>query len=372
MKEIKFLPLDVVNAPYKSKFNNKLKELFSSGRFVGGSEVADFEASFAEYLSVRECVAVGNGYDALVVIFLSYIELGLLKPGDRVLVPAHTFIASINAVINAGLKPIFCEVSDDTLILDPHNIEKLCLEDASAILWVHLYGRVDGYEEINALSKKFNLLIIEDAAQAHGAIYGGRKAGNLGDAAAFSFYPGKNLGAIGDAGAICTSNDDLASTARKISNYGSDFKYSHSINGLNSRMDPIQAIFLSEKLKYLEDIITRRGKVAELYCEGIANSEIVTPDLVNAPDRHAWHVYAIRLDRRDELQNYLKSKQVQTIIHYPVLTIDQLFLSEKFNYPDFKRHGNFLLSLPIHECLGYQDVNKVVELVSEFKNCEGK
>ncbi|MGN6567804.1 MAG: DegT/DnrJ/EryC1/StrS family aminotransferase, partial [Flavipsychrobacter sp.] len=275
---IPFLDLKAINLNYKEAFHKKLDEVLDSGWFILGNAVEQFEREFADYCGTQYCIGVGNGLDALILILEAYIELGVFKQGDEVIVPANTYIASILAISKAGLTPVLVEPSIDDYLINVALIESHITSKTKAILPVHLYGQLCDMEAINALAKKHGLIVIEDAAQAHGAIQNGKRSGNLGNAAGFSFYPGKNLGALGDAGAVTTNDAQLAEVIHALRNYGSKKKYYNDYKGVNSRLDELQAAFLSAKLKDLDKDNEKRRMIAEYYLKNISNDKIALPN----------------------------------------------------------------------------------------------
>lgn len=340
---IKFLDLKPINLAYQEEIEQKLLAVFRSGQYLGGSETKAFEKNLSEYIGAPFCIAVANGYDALRLIFRAYIELGVLKIGDEVIVPAHTFIASILAITENNLVPVFVEPNEATFNIDIDKIEAKITDKTKAILLVHLYGRAVFSEKITALQQQYGLKIIEDNAQAIGAVIQGKKTGNLGDASGFSFYPGKNLGALGDAGAVCCQDAALAAAIRTIANYGSKEKYTNVYKGLNSRMDELQAAVLNVKLRYLDAANEQRRKIAIKYCREIKNSAVLLPALPQNSEEHVWHLFVIRSKTRHVLQQYLKDNGIETLIHYPIPPHKQNA------YPEWQQ-----LELPLTELLAHE------------------
>ena len=333
---IKFLDLQKVTASHAEEIHQAVTRVVDSGWYLLGNEVKNFEENYARYIGTSQCVGVGNGLDALTLIFRAYIEMGVMQEGDEVIVPANTYIASILAITENGLKPVLVEPLVDSLNIDDMQIEAAITERTKAILIVHLYGRNAYTEHIGQICQKYHLKLVEDNAQAHGCRYGDRLTGSLGDAAGHSFYPGKNLGALGDAGAVTTHDEKLASVIRALANYGSQKKYVFKYQGRNSRMDEIQAAVLNVKLKYLDADNAHRREIAHLYYEQI-NHPLVRmtgtyPLLLESREKWDWphkdslipdgnnvyHLFPILCSRRDELQQYLAEKGVQTLIHYPI------------------------------------------------------
>jgi len=321
---IQFLNLKKINQPFEIAFQEKMKQFLANGWYILGNEVKIFEADFANYCGTKHCIGVGNGLDALVLIFKAYIQLGKLQKGDEVIVPANTYIASILAVLQSDLVPVLVEPKLETYNINPDLIEEKITSKTKAILPVHLYGQLCEMEQINAIAQKHNLLVVEDAAQAHGSkleagswMLEETRAGNLSNAAAFSFYPSKNLGALGDGGAITTNDDELADVIFSLRNYGSKIKYENEIIGINSRLDELQAAILRVKLQHLDKDNKRRQSLALLYDELLADIGLTLPE-VRAGMNHVYHQYAVRLPQRDALQNYLQNAGIGTSIHYPV------------------------------------------------------
>ena len=345
---IPFLDLKKVNQPYSDEIDAAVKRVLNSGWYINGQEKERFEKNFAKFIGSAYSIGVANGLDALRIIIRAYIELGLFKKGDEILVPANTFIASIIAITDNGLIPVLIESDKDSLQIDENEIEKSINSKTKALMLVHLYGQSSFTKKIIKLSKKYNLKIIEDNAQAHGCKFEGKITGSIGDAAAHSFYPGKNLGALGDAGAITTSDSKLAITMRTLSNYGSRIKYVSEYTGFNSRLDEIQAAILDVKLKYLDIENEKRKKIADLYLKTIINPQIKLP-IVNNRDSHVFHLFPIFTEKRNDLQSYLKENGIQTLIHYPIPPHKQKCYKEMNHlyFPITEEIHNNELSLPI-------------------------
>ena len=369
---IKFLDLKLINFQHREELIQAVTHVIDSGWYIQGTQVEAFEDEFSEYCGTKHCVGVANGLDALVLILRAYKELGKLNEGDEVIVPANTYIASILAISENRLKPILVEPDDLTYNLSPYMVEKAITENTKAILVVHLYGQLANMQAIYAIAQKYNLLVVEDCAQAHGAEVDGRKAGNWGDAAGFSFYPGKNLGALGDAGAVTTNDDELARTIRALGNYGSHKKYENIYQGVNSRLDEIQAAILRVKLKYLDTETKRRKEIASMYIEGINNEKVTVPlSLKNSPFNRkdcVWHLFVIRTTERERLQSYLTKQGIQTVIHYPIAPHHQRAYREVLNqkYPFTEAIHNQVVSLPISPVMTDSEVKKVIEVVNAF------
>lgn len=366
---IKFLDLKKINERYRCEMEAATKRVLDSGWYLLGKEVERFERDFATYCGVRHCIGVANGLDALNLIIKAY-GFGL---GDEIIVPANTYIASILAISENGCTPILVEPRWNTRLLDVDLIEAAITPRTKAIMVVHLYGRVVDMTKVWALAEKYNLKIIEDSAQAHGAKFEGRRCGNLGDASGFSFYPGKNLGCLGDGGAVTTNDDELATKIRAIRNYGSDYKYHHIYKGTNSRLDEIQAAWLGVKLPHLDEDNAIRARIAARYCAEIKNPLIELPDNPNAAIElgnlsHVWHVFAVTCKERDRLDKWLTDNGVQTNIHYPTPPHRQGAYSElvHLKLPVSERMHREILSLPMSPVLSEDEVSEIVHLVNVF------
>lgn len=352
---IKFLDLQKLNQPFEVQFLSKTKELLDKGWYILGNEVKQFEQSFAQYSNAKHCIGVGNGLDALVLILKGYIQLGNLQKGDEVIVPANTYIASVLAILQADLVPVFVEPIIETYNINPALISEKITPKTKAILLVHLYGQLAEMDAIIELSNQYNLLIIEDAAQAHGLPFKGSHS------RAFSFYPGKNLGALGDGGAITTDDDTLAEVLFSLRNYGSNKKYHNDYIGVNSRLDELQAAFLSIKLPHLNVENEARQKVAKRYLVEIKNSKIVLPTCENF-DKHVFHLFVIRTDNRDDLQEYLLKNGIETIIHYPIPPHKQKALPDfnQLSLPITEKIHHEVLSLPISSALTNEEISNII------------
>lgn len=365
---IEFLNLKKVNEKYEKELIDIATKTISSGWYLNGTNVKTFENILSEYINANNAISCANGLDALRLIFKAYIETGVMQKGDEVIVPANTYIASILAITDNGLIPVFAEPDPVTFNLNIDNIEKHISNNTKAILIVHLYGRVCWNHSVRSIADQHNLKIVEDNAQAIGAEYNQIKTGNLGDAAGFSFYPGKNLGALGDSGAVTTNSKQLAETIRALANYGSEKKYINSYQGLNSRMDEIQAGFLSIKIKYLDDENIVRRNIAEYYCNNIINDKITLPEFPKNKKEHVWHLYTILTDDRKLLQEYLEENGVQTLIHYPIPPHKQKAYS-KYNhlcFPITEKIHQEVISLPISPVIGMQEVEYITALLNKF------
>lgn len=365
---IKFLDLQKITEKYSDEIREAVNRVVDSGWYLQGEENAQFENEYAQYIGTNYCVGVANGLDALIWIFRAYIELGVMHKGDEIIVPANTYIATILAITENGLKPILVEPSLETYQIDDSKIEEKISSRTKAICIVHLYGQCAYTEKIGELCKCYNLKLIEDNAQAHGCLYKGRRTGSLGDAAGHSFYPGKNLGALGDGGAVTTNDELLAKTVRSLANYGSSKKYVFEYCGRNSRLDEIQAAVLSVKLKHLDEDNNARRNIAKQYLEGISNPLIVLP-IINDWNSHVFHVFPILSERRDDLQKYLLDNGVQTIIHYPIPPHKQQCYAEwnTLSFPITEKIHQEELSLPISQVISVVEIKKIVHLINEFK-----
>lgn len=366
--QVKFLDLKKVNDQYTDEIKASVNDTIDSGWYLLGQKLTQFETEFANYCGVKHCIGVGTGLTALRLIFQAYFEMGEMQAGDEVIVPANTFIASILAVSQANLTPVLVEPDVNTFNVDPKNIKKKITDKTKAILAVHLYGQISFSDEILDIAKKHNLKIIEDSAQAHGAIYNGVKAGNLGDAAGFSYYPGKNLGALGDGGAVTTNNDELARMIASLRNYGSEEKYRNELKGINSRLDELQAGILSIKLRHLDKEIEQRRRVANQYIENISNPKITLPK-VNIEESHVWHLFVIRCKKRAQLQKFLGDKGIQTLIHYPIPPHKQGAYKEwnDLSFPITEKIHDEVLSLPISPVMTKEEVEYVISVINEFE-----
>ena len=372
---IPFLSLKDVTALHGAEINDAVNRVVNGGWYLQGRENETFEANYAKFIGTQYCIGCANGLDALIWIFRAYIELGVMKPGDEVIVPANTYIATILAITENGLKPVLVEPRINTLEIDDERIEAAITSRTKAIAVVHLYGRNSYTEKIGALCKKYNLKLVEDNAQAHGCKHtDGRTTGSIGDAAGHSFYPGKNLGALGDGGAVTTNDPELAATVRALANYGSQKKYVFKYTGRNSRLDEIQAAVLDVKLKYLVEDNAHRKAVAHYYYEHIKNSLIMLPDLL--PDtQNAYHLFPILVGagKRDALHDYLERNGVGTVIHYPIAPHRQdCYAKEAWNVPQLslpitEKIADEELSLPIGPAIKIEEVAEIVRLINAFK-----
>ena len=385
MKEIKYLSLKDLNAPYEKDIQHAISEVVSSGWYLQGKRIHDFEEHYAAYIGTRHCISCGNGLDALKLMLQGEMILGRMQPGDEVLVAANTYIATILAITSVGLTPILIEPTIDTLQMDDSLIESHITGKTRALLTVHLYGKCSVTPNMIAICKKHHLLLFEDNAQAHGCIYrgktsadglNGKRTGSLGTAAAHSFYPGKNLGALGDAGAVTTDDDDLAEVIRALGNYGSAKKYVFDYQGRNSRMDEIQAAVLDVKLAHLDETNERRQDLAQLYLKylgedkrtGMQSLKVIPSNLYSPKESNVVHIFPILSSRRDELQQYLKENGVGTMIHYPIPPHQQKCYAEwnHLHLPITEKIHQQELSLPCNQSMTEEDVERIAELIRKF------
>ena len=365
---IPFLDLRKVNLAYEEELAQACRRVIESGWYIRGEECRLFEETFAEYCGSEHCVGTASGLDALTLVFKGYKALGRLQEGDEAIVPANTFIATMLALSRADLVPVLVEPDPETFLIDPEAIEKAITPKTRMIVPVHLYGAVVPMEPIRDIARRYGLLVVEDAAQAHGAKEGDHKAGTLGDAAAFSFYPGKNLGALGDAGAVTTDDAKLARTIRMLGNYGSEEKYIHRAKGYNSRLDEIQAAMLRVKLRHLDKEIAHRRKLAKIYRDGIRNP-LVAPPRVLREEGHVWHLFVVRSPMREALKKHLAKEGIETLIHYSIPPHKQEAYREwnARRFPITERLAREVLSLPISPVQSEEETRKVVEAINAFQ-----
>ena len=368
---IEFLDLKSVNESYEEELIESFRRVIKSGWYIQGQECEKFEEEFANYCGVKYAVGVANGLDALTLIIRAYKELGLMTDGDEIIVPSNTYIASILAISQNHLVPVFVEPNLDTYLINPNLIEEKITSKTKAIMPVHLYGQICEMNQILDIADKYNLKVIEDSAQSHGAYYFfdnvEKRSGNLGDASGFSFYPGKNLGALGDGGIVTTNDLELARTVKALGNYGSLQKYEHIYKGVNSRLDEIQAAMLRVKLKNLDNEIEKRRIVAEYYLNNIQNDKIILPKVI-CKNSHVWHLFVIRTQNRQELQDYLDKNAIKTLIHYPIPPHEQKAYSEmstqKYKISELI-HKN-VLSIPISPVISEEDMRYIVKIINEY------
>lgn len=365
---IKFLDLQKINLTHQQEIEERLINTFRSGWYLLGTEVNNFEEHLKRYIGANHAIGVANGLDALRLIFRAYIELGLMEKGDEVIVPANTYIASLLALSDNGLVPVLVEPDLTNYNIDLSKIESKITSKTKAILIVHLYGQVVFSEKLSEVAKKYNLKIVEDNAQSIGASWSNIKAGNLGDAAGFSFYPGKNLGALGDAGAVTCKDDNLAKAIRAIANYGSNLKYVNIYQGLNSRLDEIHAAVLDVKLKYIDKENQIRREIAGRYLIEIKNDKLILPIEPIDKTEHVWHLFVIRTKERDALQTYLLENEVQTLIHYPIPPHKQEAYKalNGLDLPITETIHNEVLSLPISPVMNFEEVSRVIQIINKF------
>jgi dTDP-4-amino-4,6-dideoxygalactose transaminase len=372
---IPFLDLKSINAQYRTELIEACTRVIDSGWYVQGNECKEFEKEFARYCGTKHCIGVANGLDALILILRAYKELGMISDGDEVIVPSNTYIASILAISENNLVPILVEPDIHTYLIDPSKIEEKITTKTKAILPVHLYGQICDMDAINFIAIKYNLKVIEDSAQSHGAYFGDKRSGNLGNVSGFSFYPGKNLGALGDGGAVTTNDDELANAIRALGNYGSHKKYENLYKGINSRLDEIQAAMLRVKLRHLDEEIAKRREIASYYIQNISNSNIILPIQNSASNikdyyNHAWHLFVIRTENRDKLQKYLNENGIQTLIHYPIPPHHQMAYKEWNGYSQAisEKIHHEVLSLPISSIQTLEQTSLIVKICNKYPN----
>lgn len=362
---IKYLDLKRINDCHDMELRQAIDEVLQSGWYLKGEATHRFEQHYADFIGTKFCIGCANGLDALTLIFRAYKEMGIMKDGDEVIVPANTFIASILAITDNNLVPVMVEPDIKTLEIDDRLIEQAITTRTRAIMIVHLYGRCAYTDKIGELCKRYNLRLIEDNAQAHGCTFGNRKTGSLGDAAGHSFYPGKNLGALGDAGAVTTNVEELARVIAALGNYGSHQKYVHDYTGRNSRIDELQAAMLDVKLKYLDTENQRRKQIASIYINKVKNPSIYIPQ---SERDCVWHIFPVFCERRDELKQYLGSHGVETQIHYPIPPHMQHCYSRwnSISLPVTERLSREELSLPCHQMMTDKDAEMIAEIINLF------
>jgi dTDP-4-amino-4,6-dideoxygalactose transaminase len=370
---IPFLDLKSINAQYREELIEAATRVIDSGWYIMGAELKAFEKEYAEYCGTKHCIGVANGLDALILVLRAWKELGKLKDGDEVIVQANTYIASILAITENNLVPVLVEPDPDTYNLNPETVLSAITKKTKAILPVHLYGLISPMPEIMTIANEHNLLVLEDCAQSHGANIQGKIAGSWGHAAGFSFYPGKNLGALGDAGAITTNDDELAQTVRAIANYGSHKKYENLYQGVNSRLDELQAALLRVKLNHLDSETQRRREIATAYASGIKNTYLKLPipssSSLSDLDKHVFHLFVVRSDVRAEFQRHLNEAGVQTVIHYPIPPHRQRAYKElnHLDLPLTEEIHNEVISLPISPVMTNEQIQAVIEICNKFE-----
>ena len=366
---IPFLSLKDITALHADEIHTAVARVVNSGWYLQGQENERFEQHYADFIGTKYCIGCGNGLDALIWIYRAYIELGIMQPGDEVIVPANTYIASVLAITENGLKAVLVEPDPLTLEIDENKIGLAITQRTKSLLLVHLYGRCAYTEKIGEICRKYNLILVEDNAQAHGCTYQGKRTGSLGVAAGHSFYPGKNLGALGDGGAVTTDNQELAACIRAFANYGSTKKYVFKYCGRNSRLDEIQAAVLDAKLRHLDEDNRLRQQMAAYYYDHIQNPLITLPKRLSDVN-NVYHLFPILCERRDELQQYLKENGVQTLIHYPIpphLQECYAGMWTDFHLPITEQLAGQELSLPISQVMSMIDIEVVVDLINAFK-----
>tara|TARA_B100001093_G_scaffold96961_1_gene88919 strand:- start:1952 stop:3049 length:1098 start_codon:yes stop_codon:yes gene_type:complete len=364
---ISFLDLKNINAQYRAELIEACTRVIDSGWYVKGNECKEFDIEFAQYCGTKYAVGFANGLDALILILRAYKELGLMSDGDEVIVPSNTYIASLLAISQNNLVPVLVEPDINTFLIDPNKIEEKITLKTKAILPVHLYGQTCQMDEINKIAKKYNLKVIEDSAQSHGAYFKDKRCGNLGDASGFSFYPGKTLGALGDAGAVTTNDEELANCIKVLGNYGSHKKYENLYKGVNSRLDEIQAAMLRVKLKYLDNEIKNRRDVANYYINNIKNDKVILPTS-RCESEHVWHLFTVTTNNRSDLQHYLLDSNVETLIHYPIPPHKQRAYKELCNesFPISENIHKNILSLPISGIQSEEKTQQVVSIINDY------
>ncbi len=362
---IKFLDLKKINERFRKEMDEATKRVLDSGWYLLGKEDEAFEKAFAEYCGVKHAIGCANGLDALELI----IKAMGIGPGDEIIAPANTYIASLIAISANGATPVLVEPKLETYLIDPDRIEEAITPKTKAIMVVHLYGHTCEMDKINAIAKKHGLKVIEDSAQAHGAYFGDKRAGNLGDAAGFSFYPGKNLGCLGDGGAMTTNDDELAAKLRALRNYGSDVKYHFLYRGTNSRLDELQAAYLACKLPVLDEDNMRRVEIAARYCAEIVNPAITLPEAPSGKKDNVYHVFPVRVENREAFQAYLTEKGIQTVIHYPIPPHRQPAYTEwhGLELPITDKIHDTIISLPISPVLTDAEVAEVISTVNAWR-----
>lgn len=369
MKSVKFLDLKAINLKYELELTDAFKRVLHSGWYIKGKDLEAFERDFAAYCGVKHCIGVANGLDALILIIEAYKLMGLFQDGDEIIVPSNTYIASILAITRNNLVPVLAEPSELSFNIDPANVRQLITPKTKAILAVHLYGQCADMDPLLEICKAHNLKLIEDSAQSQGATYKGRRSGNLGDASGFSFYPGKNLGALGDAGAITTNDSDLAEVILALHNYGSRVKYENLYQGVNSRLDELQAALLNVKLQYLDAENEARRQKAAVYLAKISNPLIKLPAIAPG-NEHIWHIFAVRISNnlRDRFRDYLAENGIQTVVHYPIPPHKQQAYKalNHLSLPIAEAIHNDVISLPLSPVMPEDEIEYLVEVCNRF------
>lgn len=364
---IKFLDLQKTTQAHSTEIKEAIDRVVDSGWYLLGNELITFENNYAKFIGTKHCIGVANGLDALRLILKAYIQMGIMAEGDEVIVPANTYIASVLAITDNRLVSVFVEPDIETYQIDSTKIEEVISSRTKAIMIVHLYGQCAFNSKIESICQQYNLKLIEDNAQAHGCMFGERVTGSIGDAAGHSFYPGKNLGAFGDGGAVTTNDEQLAKVIRSLANYGSSTKYVCEFQGLNSRLDEIQAAILDVKLKHLNQDTELRREIARYYIENIVHPDIKLPEIKDW-NSHVFHIFPILSNRRNELQIYLTDNGVQTLIHYPIPPHKQECYKEwnDISFPITERIHNEELSLPISSVMSFEEVKIVVDIINKW------
>lgn len=364
---ISFLNLKYINAPYQKALLEAAARVIESGWYIRGTECKKFEEEFAAYCGANYCVGVANGLDALILILRAYKELGIMTDGDEIIVPANTYIASVLAISHNNLVPILVEPDINTYLIDPSKIESHITSKTKAILAVHLYGQTCEMDKINAIAHKYQLKVIEDSAQAHGSCFQGKKAGNLGDASGFSFYPGKNLGALGDAGAVTTNDEQLALAIEHLANYGSEKKYHNLYQGVNSRLDEIQAAMLCVKLPYVDEENSFRQELAQYYLSNIQNPKLTLP-MLRSNKEHVWHLFVLRTQKREQLIHHLSQNRIETMVHYPIAPHKQKAYLEfsSFKLPITELIHEQVLSIPLNTSISEEERKQIVDALNTY------
>ncbi|RDU22121.1 DegT/DnrJ/EryC1/StrS family aminotransferase [Anaerosacchariphilus polymeriproducens] len=363
--KIPFVSFETMHNEIKDEMIGSFQRVLEKNMFIKGEELEKFEQEYANYCGTKYCVGCGNGLDALYLILKAY-DIG---NGDEVIIPSNTFIATALAVSYAGAVPVLVEPENDSYLINPKLIEEKITDKTKAIIPVHLYGSIADMDEINQIAKKYSLKVIEDSAQAHGALYKGKRAGSLGDAAGFSFYPGKNLGALGDGGAVVTNDEELAEKVRALGNYGSKIKYHHILQGNNSRLDEVQAAFLRIKLHELDKWNHKRNEIASMYLDGIQNNKIIMPKVYDEK-YSVWHVFVVRTENRDEFEKYLNQNGIGTTIHYPIpIHMQESYLSlgiEEGSLPISEELAKTVISLPMYYGLKEEEINYIINIINQY------
>ncbi|RTL12776.1 MAG: DegT/DnrJ/EryC1/StrS family aminotransferase [Neisseriaceae bacterium] len=366
--QVPFLDLKQINLKDYTEISQAIDEVINGGWYIQGNRCKQFEQNFANFCGTKHCIGVANGLDALILILRAYVELGQMQIGAEVIVPANTYIASILAISANNLTPVLVEPNINNYLIDVDKIEEKITAKTKAIMVVHLYGQITPMAKIWELAKRYNLKVIEDSAQSHGAFYQDKRSGNLSDASGFSFYPGKNLGAIGDGGAVTTNDTQLDYTIRALANYGSEVKYKNMYKGVNSRLDELQAAILDVKLTKLDADTEKRRVIAKTYREQITNPKIILPHVALGDDSHVWHVFVVRTENRDELQEYLADNGIGTVIHYPTPPHKQEAYKELngLSLPISEQIHREVISLPISPIQTVEQTQYVIDVVNKY------